>query len=370
MDKEGVSGIKASIITVSYNSVDTIERTIQSVLKQSYQNIEYIIIDGLSTDGTQQIIEKYKDRIAYYISEKDDGLYDAMNKGIQIATGEIIGIINSDDWYAESVIEDVVDYFLQSEADLIYGKIINVLQDKEVQENWQIPLDHMWYEMAVPHPSVFVKKKIYEQLGIFNTAYKLAADYELLLRFYSKKVKFNYFDKVIAYFRSGGVSETRRKESIDEVYNISVSYADKSPDKCYIKTKIDERHEWAYFCEEIFHVNATLYRLLCEYFHETITEIIIFGTGFWGEICYKCMTDNDVIISYFIDNNALKWNMTFCGVKVLCPNELQYKEAFVLIAIKEYGEKVKKQLLEQEKSRLKCVSIKELEELYRKNNMS
>ena len=292
-----MSRIKVSIITVSYNSVDTIEKTIQSVLKQSYQYIEYIIIDGLSTDGTQQIVEKYIDRIAYYVSEKDDGLYDAMNKGIQMATGEIIGIINSDDWYAENTIEDVVDYFLQTEAELVYGKIINVLQGKEIQENWQIPLDHMWYEMAISHPSVFVKKKIYEQLGVFNTAYKLAADYELLLRLYSKKVKFCYLDKVIAYYRSGGVSETRRKESVDEVYKIAISYAEKSPNKSETTQKISEWCEWAYFVEEAKKDNSLVYRLLCMYFQEKIEELVVFGTGYWGAYCHKKLIHNGIRIS-------------------------------------------------------------------------
>lgn len=363
-----MSRIKVSIITVSYNSVNTIEKTIQSVLKQSYQNIEYIVIDGLSTDGTQQVIEKYIDKIAYYISEKDDGLYDAMNKGIYISTGEIIGIINSDDWYAENVIEDIVDYFLQSEADLIYGNIINALQDKEVQQNWKIPLDHMWYEMAVPHPSVFVKKKIYEQMGVFNVVYKFAADYELLLRFYSKKVKFGYLDKVIAYFRSGGVSETRRKESIDEVYNIVVSYADKSPNRSDTIQKISKWCEWAYFIEEAKKDNNLIYRLLCMYFQEKIEEVAVFGTGYWGEYCYKKLTHKGINILYVADNDEAKWGIDFYGNKVIAPSQLQKVNIYVLIAVRKYGEKIKQQLQTDINKRLKCVTIEELGALYMKSN--
>lgn len=105
---------KVSIITVVYNGAKTIEQTIQSVLNQTYENIEYIVIDGASNDGTQALVEKYVDNISYYISEKDNGLYYAMNKGIRKATGDIIGIINSDDWYGENAIKDIVDHFRET----------------------------------------------------------------------------------------------------------------------------------------------------------------------------------------------------------------------------------------------------------------
>ena len=152
---------KVSVITVVYNSVDTIEQTIQSVLNQTYKNIEYIIIDGLSTDGTQKIIEQYLDCIAYFISEKDNGIYDAMNKGIRKASGDIIGIINSDDWYAEDAVENIVDCFKQNDVGLVYGNIIDVFQNGEQKERLKEPLENMWHQMSVPHPSTFIKRSRY-----------------------------------------------------------------------------------------------------------------------------------------------------------------------------------------------------------------
>ena len=124
-----LNNVKVSIITVSFNSVKTIEQTIKSVINQTYKSIEYIIIDGASTDGTQQVIEKYKDRISFYVSEKDDGLYYAMNKGIEHASGDIVGIINSDDWYVEDAVENMVVCMLETDADLAYGKVVNINTD-------------------------------------------------------------------------------------------------------------------------------------------------------------------------------------------------------------------------------------------------
>lgn len=192
--------MKVSIITVVYNGAKTIEQTILSVLEQTYKNVEYIIIDGQSTDDTLKIIEKYSNFISVFISEKDNGIYDAMNKGIQKATGEIIGIINSDDWYDRTAIENVVHFFEKSKVDLVYGKICEIYPDGQIRIIPRVPLETIWYQMAVPHPSVFIKKKIYESFGLFDLNYELCADYDLLLRFYTKRVRFDFLDTVIAYF--------------------------------------------------------------------------------------------------------------------------------------------------------------------------
>ena len=127
---------KVSIITVVYNGAKTIEQTIQSVLNQTYENIEYIVIDGASNDGTQALVEKYVDNISYYISEKDNGLYYAMNKGIRKATGDIIGIINSDDWYGENAIKDIVDHFRENDVDLVYGQMITISENEKENINY------------------------------------------------------------------------------------------------------------------------------------------------------------------------------------------------------------------------------------------
>ena len=182
--------MKISIVTVSYNSEKTIEQTIQSVIGQTYKNIEYIIIDGGSNDSTINIIEKYRNKVECFVSEPDEGIYNAMNKGIRMASGDIIGIINSDDWYDRNTVEKAVEYFNKNEIDVLYGDCVYLYEDGKRVRNMKFPLEAMWYLMATPHPTVFVKKKVYQKYGIFNESYQMAADYELLLRFYSAGLRF------------------------------------------------------------------------------------------------------------------------------------------------------------------------------------
>lgn len=204
--------MKISLITVCYNSAKTIEDTIKSVVVQSYPNIEYIIIDGGSTDGTIDIIKKYSDKIFKFISEPDQGIYDAMNKGIHLATGEVIGIINSDDfYYGGSVLYNVMKEFEDSDADIVYGDIIYVdrLDKKKQVRYWKTgkykekKLHSGW---IIPHPGLFIKKEIYNKFGLFNLDFKIAADYELILRFLLKGIKVRYIPEIIVSMREGGYS--------------------------------------------------------------------------------------------------------------------------------------------------------------------
>ncbi len=356
---------KVSIITVSYNSSKTIEQTIKSVLGQTYQNIEYIIIDGLSTDGTQQIIEKYLDSIAYFVSEKDEGLYYAMNKGIKKATGDIIGIINSDDWYALDAIENVVNYFKETNAELSYGKTVIISEDgEETLSGGTQPLTNIWWEIPFMHSSVFVKKSAYEKYGMFDVDYRLASDCELLLRLYSSKVKFGYIDKTIAYFRQGGLSTQKHKESLDEAYAVSQKYSEQAPDREEIIQKIEQKYAWDSFFIEVVENRKGLCNLLSKYFSVDLSEIIVFGTGSWGERSYKALENTDIKIAYFTDNNSQKWNTDFFGIKVIEPDELQFREAYVLIAVMNGSDTIKKQLEKMKNSSLHYVSIKELAQFF------
>lgn len=193
-----------SIITVCLNSAKTIEQTIQSVVNQTYPNIEYIIIDGESTDRTLEIINKYRDKISKLVSEKDEGIYDAMNKGLTFATGNIIGIINSDDWYELDAVESVVNVFLKdSYTHVFYGNINVYDDDNFLRTRFPSPLRELRTGMPIPHPSVFIIGKVYKAYG-FNTKYKIAADRDLLLRLYSQNYIFKYINKNIANFRVGG----------------------------------------------------------------------------------------------------------------------------------------------------------------------
>ena len=203
--------MKVSLITIAYNSAETIEDTIKSIVAQDYSNIEYIIIDGGSTDNTLSIIDKFKDSIATIVSEPDKGIYDAMNKGIQNATGDIIGILNSDDIYANNkVVSRIVEAIGDKDsiyADLVY---VNRTNTDKVNRYWKSGT----YKKGIfkkgwmpPHPTFFMKKTCYDHYGTYNLQLKSAADYELMLRMlYKHNISVVYLPEVITKMRVGGQS--------------------------------------------------------------------------------------------------------------------------------------------------------------------
>jgi glycosyltransferase involved in cell wall biosynthesis len=193
-----------SVITVVLNGEKYLEQTIKSVLSQTYNNIEYIIIDGQSTDKTLDIIKKHESNIDYWLSEKDGGIYDAMNKGINLAKGEIIGILNADDFYSPDAILNVTNTFLKTDADVLHGDII--LLNNDIQTRMQPEIHKMMQQPSVFHPTCFVKKQVYLKIGAFNTSYKISADYDFLLRSLKSNFKFEYIPHVLTYFRPGGMS--------------------------------------------------------------------------------------------------------------------------------------------------------------------
>ncbi len=205
--------MKVSIITVCYNSSETIESTIQSVISQNYSNIEYIIVDGLSTDDTLKIVERYKNKIAKIVSEKDNGIYDAINKGIDQATGDIVAILHADDFYTNAnVISTIVDSFIKQNIDTVYGDLqyVERIDTTIVKRNWisgSYRKENFLKGWMPPHPSFFARKQCYEKFGNFNTDLKSAADYELMLRFlYKNNCSVAYIPQVLVKMRVGGKS--------------------------------------------------------------------------------------------------------------------------------------------------------------------
>lgn len=213
--------MKVSIITVCFNSEGTIEETILSVLKQDYPEIEYIIVDAASTDQTITIINKYRDKISSFISEKDKGLYDGINKGIGLATGEIIGLLHSDDVYFNNqVISKVVDTMLANKSESLYADLLYVGRNNinKVVRYWKSkPFHNNLFKKGwmPPHPTFFVKKEVYDRYGVFNLSLRSAADYELMLRFLCKyKISTCYLPEVIIRMRVGGKSNVTLKNRI------------------------------------------------------------------------------------------------------------------------------------------------------------
>lgn len=202
-----------TIITPSFNSAGTIQHTIDSILGQSYTKVEYLIIDGGSTDGTPDIVASYGEQIQRFISEPDQGLYDAMNKGIDLATGEIVGILNSDDFYSdESVLEKVATAFQSGKVDSVYGDLqyVDPVDTKKVIRDWKsgdYKASNFLYGWMPPHPTFFVRRKFYQKYGPFDISLRSSADYELMLRFlYRYRISSHYIPEVLVQMRAGGVS--------------------------------------------------------------------------------------------------------------------------------------------------------------------
>lgn len=209
--------MKISIITVVWNNKDTIEDAINSVLNQTYENIEYIIIDGASNDGTVEIIKGYLDKITKFVSEKDKGIYDAMNKGVDLATGDVIAFLHSDDIYSgDNIVELVVKEFERGNLDGVYGDLVYTPKSntQKVLRYWKSKdfdsslLKKGWMPA---HPTLFLKRDIYKKYGKFDLDFKIAADYDFMLRILSDDIKVKYLPKVLYKMRIGGESNKSLK---------------------------------------------------------------------------------------------------------------------------------------------------------------
>jgi len=215
--------MKVSIITTCKNSENTISNTLKSVSSQKYKNIEYIIIDGSSTDNTLKILNEYQSCIDLIVSEEDGGIYNAMNKGINLATGEIIGFLNSDDYFiAPSVIENIVKKFYDTDADFVYSNILlnNNDQIHEWVCNEYIPssFSQGWHP---PHPGLYVKKNVYNKIGLFDETLRISADYDFMLRLFEiGNFKGAYLPEFIVNYRLGGTSSKNIKNILIGNYNI------------------------------------------------------------------------------------------------------------------------------------------------------
>lgn len=229
-----------TVITITYNSAKTIKDTLQSVASQTYSNIEHIIIDAQSTDETLKIVNQFP-HIKKIISEPDNGIYNAMNKGIKLATGDIISILNSDDVFENnSVLENVVTSFKNSDALIVYGNLyyVNRTDITKVVRLWRTSAykqNAFQYGWHPPHPALFVKRNVYEKYGLFDESLAISADFELMLRFIERfKIKTFYLDKFLVRMRVGGMSNITLKNIIKGNSNIKKAFnKNKIPYKFY-----------------------------------------------------------------------------------------------------------------------------------------
>ncbi|WP_184544852.1 glycosyltransferase family 2 protein [Mucilaginibacter sp. FT3.2] len=217
---------KLSVITIVYNNAQDIERTMLSVLGQTYTNIEYIIVDGLSNDGTLQVIEKYKDRVSKFISEKDNGIYDAMNKGLALATGDYVVFMNSaDEFYDAQTVTAV--FAAAADADIYYGEteMITVNGESLGQRRHRAPKQFTWrgfkYGMSISHQAIYVRRALAEP---YDRQYQLSGDIEWIIRTAKKAKKIVNVNRYVAKYLVGGMSKKRHRQSLRERFNIMQRY--------------------------------------------------------------------------------------------------------------------------------------------------
>lgn len=205
--------MKISVVTVCFNSADTIQGTIRSVLSQTYPEVEHIVVDGASTDGTLEVIARYRDRLAKVVSEPDGGIYDAMNKGIELASGEVIGFLNADDVYADDEVLTRVAGCIEGEGlDALYGDVgffrsaspeVTVRRYRSVR----FRPDRIAWGWMPAHPTLFVRRAVFERYGNFRTDYRIAGDFEFVARvFHENALCYRYLPEVLVRMRIGGVS--------------------------------------------------------------------------------------------------------------------------------------------------------------------
>ena len=206
--------MKVSIITVCYNSEKTIEDTIRSVAGQTYKDIEYIIVDGGSTDQTNEIVKKYSDIVSVHVSEKDNGLYDAMNKGIKLATGDVVGILNSDDFFvSDDSLAELMDGFSSPDIDAVYSDLVYVESENtnnvtRLYSSKIFKKSLIKFGIMLPHPTFYAKKNIYNNYGLYKLSYRVAADFEFIARCVMNNVKLHRVPSITVKMREGGISSS------------------------------------------------------------------------------------------------------------------------------------------------------------------
>lgn len=206
--------MKVSIITVVYNNVESIGGAIQSVLSQDYDNVEYIVIDGGSTDGTIEIIKEYLDKISVFISEPDKGIYDALNKGVLCASGDVVTILHSDDKFCNTyVCSNIMKHMDKTRAEFCFSDMVIVDNvSGEILRYYMASFFKRWMfriGWMPPHPTCFIKKYLFDEFGMYSTDYKIAGDFDLLVRFfYGRKIRWSYLDQITIKMSAGGASNS------------------------------------------------------------------------------------------------------------------------------------------------------------------
>lgn len=219
--------MKISIVTVCFNVAAYLSRTIESVLSQVGAEMEYVIVDGGSTDGTRAVLDRYRMRLDRVISERDDGIADAFNKGIGLASGEVVGILNAGDCLQPGTLAAVTEAFAAfPDADVVHGRCAYTDADGHAlyEQGPDLRDGMIWKKMPFHHPTCFVRRTAYDRFGRFDTSYRIAMDYELMLRFYIRGARFVVLDRTLAVMALSGVSDRRWRQGVEESFRAQVAH--------------------------------------------------------------------------------------------------------------------------------------------------
>lgn len=335
--------MKISVVTVVYNGEDSIERTINSVLNQEGADIEYIIVDGASTDSTMDIIQKYRSNISHVISEPDHGIYDAMNKGLKLASGDIVAFLNSDDWYETNVLKFIADAFENRNVDILcadarmIGEYGNWIRKAELDKRIIIK------QLPTSHQAIFATRQWFEEIGGFDTNYVVSADYEWVTRSIVNGCRIDVFPVLVVNYSLGGMSTRYGEISQKEIRNIASQY--------YTDTPIENDMKRYYLYEDLLHKSRQEGKGFWDEARVDLPadkEIFIFGTGKGGMNSYKLLDKLGYTVSGFIDNHLREDRMELDGKTIQLPNALKVGRDFVVISSARYKDDMKKQLMEQE----------------------
>lgn len=358
--------MKITIITVCYNSESTIEKAILSIINQNYEDLEYIIVDGGSTDGTVNIIKKYESYIHKWISEPDQGIYDAMNKGIKMASGEVIGLLNSDDWHMEDTLKYVHKKFLNKDLMILCGEGY-VWQDEICIGSSKSDLNEesgIRFRMTYFHPGTFCRKKVFEEIGYFDTRYLIAADYAWLLKAYDSGIVPTRTHKCLSNFRRGGISSKDILKDNEECKRISVEALNEK----FKREEISEIEYEKWLCkilefrkehkvkcckkllsdcvQKSAELNTDLYHYIRgKYFRDM--RIGIFGTGVVSSKAFLLFKYFGSEIVCFYDNNEDKIGKRKDELPVLSGKEIR-NDAITIIASTKFEAEIEEQLIQMD----------------------
>ncbi|GFI26534.1 putative glycosyltransferase [Lachnospiraceae bacterium] len=324
--------MRISVITVCFNSKETLEQTIKSVVGQEYEDKEYIVIDGGSTDGTVDILKKYAEQIAFWLSEPDEGIYDAMNKGIKHATGDVIAFLNSDDWYEPDTLTRVAGYFLSNRIDCLGGEVNSVIRGRKLKRKRSHTKEDIHFYMIYNHPAFFVRRKVFDEIGMFQTQYKIAADYDFVLRVHNAGYVIMEVEDVFTNFRREGLSEIQRYRAVSEGKEISLNHLGEHGDtlKEQILGRINPDEEY----------DRTILQMVLRNDLPFVSSILnngknvyVWGTGTTGYYFLELLLKADIEVMGFLDSYHTQND--FQGYPVFKLQDLS-KDAFVCIATMNY----------------------------------